>query len=87
MIFVDQTKASDTVHKNMFWRLLAKSACLLTFNALFTFIPLHLIQARVSVNGNYSGFFYATVGINYDHVFAPVATNLHIVVQTKSGSR
>ena len=81
MAFVDQTKAFDTVNRDLLWNILCKFGCLPTFIA--TLQQFHTgMCAQVVMAGSPSSSFPVEVGVKQGCVLAPIIFNLLLVAIT-----
>ena len=78
-VFVDLTKAFDTVTRDALWKVLGKLGCQLTFVHMFR--ELHRdMKARVAFNGRLSDKISVDTGINQGDIPAPTLFSIYFEV-------
>lgn len=77
MVFVDFTKAFDTVNRTALWKLLQRYGCPEKFTTLIKALHENM-QARVSLNGELSDPFTVSNGVKQGCVLAPTLFSLFL---------
>ena len=78
-VFVDLTKAFDTVNRNLLWKILAKIGCPPTFVHMFTELHRNM-KARVNFNGQLSDELAVDNGVKQGDIPAPTLFSIFFAV-------
>ena len=81
MTFIDQTKAFDTVNRDLLWNILHKFGCPPSFIAMLQQFHTGMC-AQVVMAGSQSSNLHAEMGVNQGCVLAPIIFNQFLIAIT-----